>query len=280
MLNNRIGKVILLGIMFIMITTSTCCGGSESIGEELSVEEVITNVLAASSELNYYRLEVQSTAEVDSSQLEGIVSIDYSCIADEDNKAMAMNMSFNADMTSTQYGTMQTENDLEIYLVDNILYTKIVGQAQESPWEMEDAPDDFWDVNALVGRVYSYNIQIIIPKLLSLLENREVELLGSERTNGINCYALQVEVNSGDLLDALELQLMRLFMGTPPTANMVESASLKLWVAKDSFFLTKADIRIDAGESGAQYSITSHMSTFDHNEIISIELPDEATSAP
>jgi hypothetical protein len=76
----------------------------------------------------------------------------------------------------------------------------------------------------------------------------------------------------------------------PDLDSMIQKMTIKIWVAKDTYFLMKAVVAMTlvidaqamgmpAGEGTATIELSLQMAAHDYNEPVSVELPAEAATA-
>lgn len=193
---------------------------------------------------------------------------------------MAMNLALT--------GEEDMEVEAEMYLVDNTFYilTDMLGMGPM--WmklemsEMEELPEEYWEQADLLE----------LP--IELLEAFEVEVTGSEKVDGIDCYVLEINPDMEQLWQMFETT--ELEMADIPEDleghldEMFRSFSVRQWIAKDTYLLTKQEIEMtmeftpeamgfpeEEGEAAIDLFIT--LLFYDYNQPVSIELPPEAENA-
>ena len=126
-----------------------------------------------------------------------------------------------------------------------------------------------------------------------LLRTAQVEVIRSERVRGADCYLLQLTPDVEQLWQLATQQPLLANMGMSAVAEdilqeMFRSFSVKQWVAKDTYFLTKAEVIMalelppeDMGleEGQVTMDVTTSILVYSHNQPVSIALPPEAEEA-
>ena len=155
------------------------------------------------------------------------------------------------------------------------MMSKVPGE--EPTWMKEEVPEEWWEESQQMGWGESQ---------IEILEEAQVEVIGSERVDGIDCYVLEV---IPDLEQLWQLSHYLHFDEAPDVTEeylqeIFRSFSVKQWVAKDTYFLTKAEIYIarefppeKAGPSTVDIAMV--LLSYNHNQSVSIELPPEAEEA-
>jgi len=206
-------------------------------------------------------------------------------VVDSKNLEMMMEMWVTTDMLSQS--DVPDSMMMAQYLISDVYYVKTDIPPEGEAWFRYDIPVEF---------LQGYRSQIDqMEQQIDLLEYADVELLGTEMVNGIECYVLDVQADFAKLYDTMlqqpEIGNMIVDDEYPTFDEFITDYSYKSWVSKDEHFLIKY-------ESGYRMHMTSesmglpHEEAFDmtmeaeatvvlsnHNQPVSIELPPEALSA-
>ncbi len=124
----------------------------------------------------------------------------------------------------------------------------------------------------------------------NLLQSTEAESLPNDKVGGVNCYVLDLDADIAAIQQALSQQSSGLDE-VPDMSKLVSNLSIKVWVAKDTSYVTKMEIVLDAsipsevlggtaGGEGLDIRLTITMVASDFNKSVAIELPAEAQNAP
>jgi hypothetical protein len=130
---------------------------------------------------------------------------------------------------------------------------------------------------------------------MELLEVVQVKVIGSEKIRGVDCYVLQLTPDMEQLWQ-LAMQQSGATGETLPDVGeeflqeVFKNFSIKQWVAKDTYFLTKAEIYMameltpealgyPEEEGLVTMDITMDLLAYNYNQPVSIELPPEAEEA-
>ena len=123
----------------------------------------------------------------------------------------------------------------------------------------------------------------------SLLQSTEAESLPNDKVGGVNCYVLDLDADIAAIQQALSQQSSGLDE-IPDMSKLVSNLSIKVWVAKDTSYVTKMEIVLAAtipsevlggaaGGKGLDISLTITMAASNFNKSVSIQLPTEAQNA-
>jgi hypothetical protein len=297
-------KILALFLVLVMAITFVACDG-----EDLpSAEEIIEGMNQAVADVRTGEFDMEMTMDVDA-KVEGEsgnanMEMDASGVIDIENSQAQMAMTMHEEAT----GEEDMDMEAEVYLVDNTLYflTDALGMMTDAfgmgpTWmkldisEMEGLPEGYWEQADLLEPQ-----EELLEFQPELLEALEIEVTGSERVDGIDCYVLE----SNPDMERLWQIVMEMYKTTelemPDMTDMPEdfedyldemfdSFTEKLWVAKDSYLPMKVEVEVtmeftaeemgspDEGEVAADLFMS--MLIFNYNQPVSIELPPEAENA-
>jgi len=171
------------------------------------------------------------------------------------------------DMTTSIAKTGQTEMEtvMAMYLIGDMFYWMDFRET-DPMWTKSEMPEEYWE-----------EMRQVEPQI-ELLEAAQVEVIGSERIGGIDCYVLEV---TPDLEQLNQLSLRLAYQEAQDVTEeflqeIFRSFSVKQWVAKDTYFLTKADIDMSMEFTPEEEGIwTSDMAmvllSYNYNQPVSIE---------
>ncbi len=301
-------KILALSLVLVMALSFVACDG-----EDLpSAQEIIDGSIQALDDVRTCEFDVEASMDVDA-EVEGEsgnanMEMDASGALDIENYQMHMAMTMHVAAT----GEEDMDMEAEAYLVDNTLYflTDALGMMTDifgmgPTWmkleisemgellEMEELPEEYWEQADLLELQTE-----LLEFQTELLEALDIEVTGSERVDGIDCYVLE----SNPDMERLWQTFMEMYetMGLETTDipedfedyldEMVRSLSIKQWIAKDTYFPMKVEIEMnmefnpeemgypeEEGEVSVDMSMT--MLIFNYNQPVSIELPPEAEDA-
>ncbi len=255
----------------------------------LSADEIVEGVTQSLYEIDTYQYDMSVTIDmvgvVDDEEGELTFNIDSNGTVDNVNRRMWIETELAMLMVLPEEGEMVV--GMEIYLIGNDAYTLIEVEDETPLWLKERMPIGGWDE---------------ITKLdtdVAILEEAEVAVVGSEKIRGIDCYVLEIIPSEERLLDATtqgasiaEEQFLAIFIEEyieELIGELIEDASVKQWIEKDTSFLAKTEITMsgevspsvigDEGEGMLTINMTVTSLIFNYNESVNIELPTGAEEA-
>ncbi len=216
--------------------------------------------------------------EAEGEAVEMTMVMDGSGTLDLDNKQMRMDMTMSMAMPG-----IEMEMGMEMYVIGDMMYMLGEIPGMEPTWTKSEMPEEYWEEMSQVE-----------PQI-ELLEVAQVEVIGSERVGGIDCYVLEVTPDLEQLWQ-LFMQQVEMAGGEAPAfteellEEMFRNFSVKQWVAKDTYFLTKAEIDMameltpeamgfPEEEGVITMDIAMNLLAYNYNQPVSIVLPPEAEEA-
>jgi len=277
-------KILAMSLVLVMVLSFIACGG----GELPPAQEIVDGTTQALDDIRAYEFEMDMTidmaGEAEGETFEATIEIDYGGALDLDNRQMRMDMTASVVVP----GEDEIEMEMEAYLIDSTGYMMTDVPETGPVWEKEEVSETDWEeiIEALT----------LAEPHLELLEAAEVEVIGSEKVKGVDCYVLRVTPDMEQLWETVMRQATLGFaegIGLPElTEEILDEASysfsVKQWVAKDTYFLMKVEIDmaieltaeamgVEAGEMSIDSAMT--MLAYNYNQPVSIELPPEAEDA-
>ena len=208
-----------------------------------------------------------------------LITLTGTGILDEVNQEMKMETKMTLYLPPEEGGTIDIQ--IEQYFDPKAIYTKTTMPERPATWIKEDVEKDWEEISP-------------IKQEMELLASGQVELLGSEEVNGIDCYLLKVVPSIEKLWEVMiEPGMDMLIMEEKvDPQEMIESGSLRMWIAKDSLFLMKDEmemrmvlsseaVNLPLGEEEFEMVVDLEGSSthYNYNQPVSIELPPEAEEA-
>jgi len=264
------------------------CIGLVACGEKQSVttEEIVARVIETLDEINTCHFDVDTTAsstvKFEGDEFETATNMNSSGVLDQENTRMQMDSAMNMEVPGE--GEMAAE--MEVYVLGGTSYMMIKKPGTDSTWMRS---------NILTVKLRQIS-QIEYQEVY--LNASEVTVTGSETVGGIDCYVLQVTPNIEQTIEYLwplsiyQLYPAEIMLGWEQPAaygaspmEMLRDYSVKQWIAKDTYFIVKAEIDIDyrmvmIGGSEVETHIATRLFYDSYNQPVSIELPEEADNAP
>ena len=270
-------KILAISLVLVMVLSFSACAE-----ELLSAQEISSGVIESLDDIRTYQFDIDMTmdmaGEVEGEAIEGTMTMDGSGTLDLENSKMRTDMAMNIVMAEQ----LQMEMGMEMYLIGDMMYmlTDIPGMGPM--WTKMEMPAGYWEK---ANQIESQTI---------LLETAQVEVIGSEKVGGVDCYVLQLTPDMEQLWQTI-MQQVEVTGEVPGVTEellqeMFQSFSVKQWVDKDTYFLTKADVDMTIEltseamglleeEGIITMDITMKLLAHNYNEPVSIELPPEAEEA-
>jgi len=254
-----------------------------------SVLEIVNSAVAAATKVDTYRYDLDmktdykydvttdalvggnATRKIDVAlSLVGRVEsdqMDVSGIIAVTKKQIQVNIDYDA---SLQGQPMRQLLSLELVTIGNESLMKVVVPSGPSSGE-------HWSKTGL--DVWEYLDQA--TQQIDLLKTAtEVELWGMENVDGIDCYILKNIPDSEKLARWLSRQLALISFGNVQAKKEeLLSFSIRLWIAKDSYLLTKTEFEIKHRDRDGDNDIKGQLNFYDYNQPVSITIPQEAREA-
>jgi hypothetical protein len=280
-------KILAISIVLVMVLPFAACNGGDREGNGLpSAEEIIEKAVQALDDIKTYQFEMNViigyAGEAEGEVLEATMTIDSDGTMDLENGQMKMEII----MTIVSPGILDMEVETDIYIIDGMLYKSAVipGILEGAEWQKSEVPQGYWE-----------DIEQIVPQL-ELLELAQVEVIGTEEIDGIDCYVLQLTPDLERLWQILVQQMTAGEMEEEPDMDMellqdmFKEFSVKQWITKDTYFIARADMNmvIEATpeamgspeeEGVVTMDITMDLLAYNYNQPVSIVLPPGAEEA-
>ncbi|MGD9116310.1 MAG: hypothetical protein PVJ61_03920 [Dehalococcoidia bacterium] len=272
-----------LGISLLLLTMVFAFGACD--GEaQAQAQEITESALQVQDDINSYRFETTSTMEM-AGETEG-EAIEGSLIITQNGEFDPANlkMHYIQTMISTMTGSYDVNTTMDTYVIEDEGYVASDNEFGEFSWSSGEIPEGFWE-----------DMNQVDFELAMLEASTKAKVIGSETVNGVDCYVLEISPAEEHLWE-LFMQQMGMSGGTADDADddllkeLVKHCSAKQWIAKDSYFLMKAEITMSVeltpemtgssdveGEVKIDTKLT--LMAYDYNQPLSIELPPGAEEA-
>ncbi len=289
-------KVVAVTLVSIIALSASACKE-----EELpSAEEIINRAISALDDLETYQFDAEMTMEmtIEAEGETGRFTAGAECSGAMDVTNSEMMIDMNIDMAGTgEFGEdMNITARMEMYLVDDTMYAKIdmpfpLNGGLGSGWVKFKIPEDLREQITTSNQMES---------LTEMLELVEFEVTGTQKIDGAACYVLEFTPDPDALWELIVRQIQQTVEEEPEDTeleflrNMLDTIadgiSVKLWISKDTYFLTRVEYDIaldiapeDLGMPEEEGKVTADMAMsfdiYEINEPVSIELPPEAEDA-
>lgn len=272
-----------ISLLLVVVLSFTACGEAGL----LSAQEIIDGVIEAQDEIRAYEFEMNMTmdmaGEAEGEALERTVTMESSGTLDLENVQMRADLTINVVEPEED----EIEMGVEMYIIDGMMYAMLEAPGEEPTWMKEEVPTERWEILKGISGLETYK---------ELLETAQVKVIGSEKVKGVDCYVLQLTPEMAQLWqtamgqggvggEGILLSIPKELLG-----EVIRSFSVKQWVAKDTYFLMKAEIDI-AVESTSELmgypgekeemsmDITISFLAYNYNQPVTIVVPPEAVEA-
>ena len=275
-------KMVSISLVLVMVLSFTACE------KEPSAQEIIDGVIKSFDNIKTYQFDMDmtmhATGEAEGESLEHTVMMDNSGTLDLENLQMKVDLSA---------GSGDEMISVESYIVDGMMYIRTdairpAAPGEQSMWMKQEAPVEVWERMSASSGIENYK---------ELLRTAQVEVIGSEKVEGVDCYMLQLNPEMAELyqtaMDPVGGIGQAGMLAPVPEELLQEifsSFSVKQWITKDTYFLMKAEINMTIestpelmdylGEEGEMIlDITINFQAYNYNQPVTIKLPPEAEEA-
>jgi hypothetical protein len=267
------GRSFVLMLILLAVVALVGCGSPET---KVTADDVVQDALAAQAGVSTSHVDLDIDASVVGKANGSDLNVTLKMAANSDVDWANKKMKAHADMT-VGYNGMPIQMSSDMYAVDNCSYTQTTTPFGTDNWTKSSLPMDFWFTPD--------NAQFIN----SILQSTEAQSLPNEKVGGVNCYVLELHPDVAAIQQMLSQQSSDVDE-LPDMANLISNLSFKVWVAKDTSFVTKIEIALSAhvpsevlGEAadgtGLDITLTITMETTKFNQSVSVDLPAEAQNA-
>lgn len=263
----------------------------KEIEKEMSVSDIKAEVLANAEETDTYKFDMAVTMKMvvsnETNDTEMTTISNGRGVLDVADKKMKLYM--NTSMESSETTEVPGPMEMEMYLINNTMYTKMdMGIPGLPPqWTKMEMPEGYEE---------SWASQNQLEQQMELLDISEVELLADEELNGVDCYVLKIVPDMEKFWNSTMAAVMaRSTQGLAPGMDLqkiLKSMSTTEWIAKDTMYPMKTQMEIRLVVSSDDLPIPDtvegftmtadekvEMLFYDYNQPVSIELPEAAEAA-
>ena len=284
----------ILAITMAIVLSLGAFGGC---AEEPSAQEIIDGMLQAQGDITSYQFDMEADMVMDMAiemagePLQVTAGLDASGAFDLGDMKLDMSMVLDikepGESDEVDY-ELSYKMAMEMYIVDNMLYIKMpaIPFVPNTPeWMKLEIPEGDWD--EMGGMIDMAGIWA------SILETMPVEVTGSEKVSGVDCYVLEYTINVSQLWDTLLEQLSVVDGDMFGEGDMefpdgvIVDFYVWQWVDKDNYYTTRYEmdmtVEITPEVLGGPISITMDIAevymAYDYNQPVDIVLPVEAEEA-
>ena len=277
-------KILSISLVLVMaLSLAACAKEAEEEAELPTAQEIVDGVVESLDDVGTHQFDmymsIDATGEVEGEAVEATIEIDVSgALVDLENREMKADMTMNVAVP----GEPEIDMEMEMYLIGDMMYMLVEIPGTPPTWVKSEMPEGYWEQQSQT------------ESQIELLEAAQVEVIGSEKVKGVDCYVLQLTPDLEQLWQ-LAMQQAELAGEMPDVAEefieeMFRSFSVKQWIAKDTYFLTKGeiDMAVELTPEAMGYpeeegvitmDIAVSFLAYDYNQPVSIELPEEAEEA-
>jgi len=285
-------RVLFLCLVLLIIALAGCGGGEATpkptaapTAAGITAEEIVEAAISASAGIETVHYGMDMDIDVQTRNGESVtasMSTNMTCVSDKEVKESIIEMSMIVELPEEEGGRMDI--DSETYIVDGVVYMKVDMIDIGEVWVKQNMPQGYWEqIDQLASD-------------MELLSSAQVELLGSEMVGGTDSYVLELVPDINMLWEnMMQLSSPEELFGSGFSAvdlgEMVQNASTKMWVAKDTFLTVKSEIEMTMVMSSETFGgdldvndevvmdIKGNVSYYNYNQPVTIELPAGAESA-
>jgi hypothetical protein len=276
-------KVLAVTLLLVTALCFTACPDNSIPGLLPPADLIIEKVPQAMSDVKTYQFEldmsIDMALEAEDEAYGETITMELGGTFDLENREMMMDVFVSLVMFA---GGVEMSG--EMYLIDDMLYAMNEDPELGSTWSKVEMPEGYWE-----------EVSQIEPQV-ELLKAVQVEVVGSENVKGVDCYILnlipdveqlwqlamqQSGVTGEEMLPDIDVESFQ---------DIFKYFSLKQWIAKDTYFLIKAEMNIAMEltpetlsypeEDGLMtMDIAMYLLAYNYNQPVSIVLPDGAEEA-
>ncbi len=264
--------------------------------EQVNTADIKEMILASVDQIDTYKFDIDMTEKMliqnETTETEMTTVSTGEAAVDVTNKKMMMAMAMMETPDKLEMPEEPMEMDMFLYLIDNAMYMRRDTGIPELPaqWIKMEMPEEYEK---------TWESQNQVDQQMELLNISEVEFLGDETVNGVDCYVLKITPDMekyGELLSKQEgmSELMQSLQqnNSFDMGKLIKDMSMKQWIAKNTKFPMKTEMQIKMvissedliiPEAEEEFTMTSDQRTtivfYEYNKPVAIELPEDAESA-
>jgi len=268
-------------------TCTVSLGELTETSKVLEPHEIVDYAFQAIQESQYLQYDMTMVINVGVEQAGELATsrmvYDMVCAIDNEAKPRKAKMILNKMTEEPPQSAEQTT--VEMYLAGDTVYIRADAPEEPVGWQSEKALPELWETMLLLRE------QIIAQR--DVLEEVEVNSVGTEEVDGIDCYIFEVMPTEEAFFEAMQKQAQ---MGQQHSAGpydldslfsaaLLQSAntSVRYWVAKDEYYLKRIETALesDLTELGGNYiRIHTDLNIQSPSAPVIVEIPPEAESIP
>ena len=163
-------------------------------------------------------------------------------------------------------GSQGMEMSTETYILDDTQYTKTFGI-----WIKNKTSSEIWDKQNLA-------------RLHTDVEGAEIELMGAESVDGVECYVLRTKPDLVKLIESMNQQMTGTMSDMSEDQleefnRMIKEVEMKAWIRKDNYLISKLVTYMMIDDEGNMMEMNTIITFSNYNTQVEIELPEAAKAA-
>ncbi|MFC1919172.1 DUF6612 family protein [Chloroflexota bacterium] len=245
----------------------------------LTAEEVVEKAMKAMESVKDYHTDFNMVVDIEGEAggevIDAAITIDGNGAFDVEKQVYETAYEANMEIPDVEAQSFKAE----VYMVEDMTYVKTSMQGTVQ-WLKAEIESEAWENDSFM------------EQQLGLLEGAQLELLGEEEIEGEVSYGIKVTPD----LEKLWLTMMnqqgvqQLEIALDLLQDIITAYSVEIWIAKDTFRITKAAISMDTyitpeimgvpdEEGYIKYDMFLGTTFYDFNKGVSVVLPDDAEEA-
>lgn len=278
-------RLMLSAVAMLALLPAILTGCAEGEMSEADIEKMVEEIVATNYAVETSTFDLSMEAEIDVEGDEAIAATLIGAgtgVTDSPNRQMHMVM----NMTITAAGEDAIDMPVEYFLVDGWMYIKMSVPEQEAQWLKMQMPDDMWEEQNQAQQ-----------QIDMLRTAEEVNFLGFEEVNGVECYVVEVVPDLATLqqmMSEIQGQMSQfgdIDLSAMDLGQMLKQVSITQYVAMDSYLFMRTDqhmvMEVTPEAMGLPEDefdritedVTTVMVFRDYNEPVTIQLPQAALAA-
>ena len=287
-------KIFTISLVLIIALSFAACD------KEPSVEEVLDGIIAAANDITSvsYDMDAElemfvSTGAEDAGHIDANMTLNG--VMDIENRQihtdMDVSFSYTDVLSSSTEDSISMDMGMALYLLDETIYAMTDIPMMGVTWQKYSlSAEEIQQIEEMLGG------QSLMVNPQMVLEMAEVTIEGSEKIDGVNCHRLKLEMDAEKLWQKIEEMAQDAGEAIPEEFDreildkIVNSISMKMWVAEDTYYTTRMQMTIDIelnaedfGDIQVMESVKINASydilLYDYNKPVTITLPPEAEEA-
>jgi hypothetical protein len=275
----------LLALVLLLCSCGALGQINDTTFDELMTSALQSLVVDSSADLGSYRFTMEMEQKIDlvnltSGDIQKLYTRSFGYgMANMTDSALKLSMASLSHAKGDEENTSATA--IEEYLINDTIYLKVDGN---------------WTVMKMPGVSDIWSAQNAMTQQLEMFNRSRLTLIGSENVDGVDCYKVRAEIETGAMADQLSAEVTSLVpMQSMNYSELFRNMALDVhyWITKDTHHLKKTDVTevfvvtpqslgLSGNDSEAmEMRINSEVSMLfeGFNESVNVKLPAEAMKA-